>query len=654
MILNLYKELIQSVRNLIVSAKRKEYVLLILIALTSNAAAQMHGSKTQMMEPNKDSLLAVINAPTEDTGKVLAYHVLAAIAVGTDPMKAIGYSKAGLQLGKKLKFDRGIASCLFNISYCYSAVGKLDSALPYIDTTITYYRKIGGPARITMAYLSRADYNLQLRRFNESLADCDTAYQFAEKTERGDAKGRVYQTIGSVYFLQGNYEQSKIYYEKAYPAFEKSANTIMMNNTLNSMGNVYKQTKEYDRSISSFEKAIKQAVAIGYENNVSMYYSNLSDVWYEKGDKAKAEINAIKAVEYARGQKNELQIAMAQNVLGNIYLKAGRVKEAITAAEESFKLSEKNKANETELKAAEELAEGYFKTGNYKEAYRFIERSKKLNDTLARQKYDKDVVAMQTNFKVNEKDKEILLLNKDKELQKQQLKQQSFILIASAVIGILTLMGIWLFINRNRLRQRMKELELRSRIAADLHDEVGSSLSSIHMLSQMATQQGDETGHKAILARMSSNAKETMDKMGEIVWMIKPGETEGGSLKERMERFAYEICSTKSIEVSMQLGELGKGKLTMEQRKNIYLIFKEAVNNAAKYSNTQKIEINAVLRNNELKLVIKDFGKGFDESVVKKGNGLDNIKHRAKELNGQITITTVAGGGTDITLTVPL
>jgi len=92
----------------------------------------------------------------------------------------------------------------------------------------------------------------------------------------------------------------------------------------------------------------------------------------------------------------------------------------------------------------------------------------------------------------------------------------------------------------------------------------------------------------------------------------------------------------------------------MEQRKNIYLIFKEAVNNAAKYSNTQKIEINAVLRNNELKLVIKDFGKGFDESVVKKGNGLDNIQHRAKELNGQITITTVTGSGTDITLTVPL
>ena len=74
------------------------------------------------------------------------------------------------------------------------------------------------------------------------------------------------------------------------------------------------------------------------------------------------------------------------------------------------------------------------------------------------------------------------------------------------------------------------------------------------MLSQMATQQpGNDTAHKDILTRMSSNAKETMDKMGDIVWMIKPGESEGSSLKQRMERFAYEICSSKNIDTLIEL-----------------------------------------------------------------------------------------------------
>ena len=225
--------------------------------------------------------------------------------------------------------------------------------------------------------------------------------------------------------------------------------------------------------------------------------------------------------------------------------------------------------------------------------------------------------------------------------------------MASAAIALLALLGIGLAVNRYGLRQRMKELELRNQIAADLHDEVGSSLSSIHMLSQMATKQGNETTHKDILERMSRNAKETMDKMGDIVWMIKPGETEAGGLKQRIERFAYEICSSKNIELQMQLDELEKIKLTMDQRKNIYLIFKEALNNAVKYSGTEKIEINTASQNKELILQVKDFGKGFDSSIVKKGNGLDNMQHRAKELNGKLEVTP-GDGGTMVSITVPV
>jgi signal transduction histidine kinase len=261
---------------------------------------------------------------------------------------------------------------------------------------------------------------------------------------------------------------------------------------------------------------------------------------------------------------------------------------------------------------------------------------------------------MEEQYTVEKKEKEITLLKKDKELQKQKLQRRSLLMIGTAVLALLALGGIWLLMNRNKLRQRMKELELRNQIAADLHDEVGSSLSSIHMLSQMATQQGSDAKQKDVLQKMSTNAKETMDKMGDIVWMIKPGEAEAGRLKQRMERFAYEICNTKNIELQMQLDELDKSKLSMEQRKNIYLIFKEALNNAVKYSGTEKIEITASVQNKELTLFVKDFGKGFDSNNEKKGNGLDNMQHRAKELNGQITVDTATGIGTTITLKATL
>jgi signal transduction histidine kinase len=222
------------------------------------------------------------------------------------------------------------------------------------------------------------------------------------------------------------------------------------------------------------------------------------------------------------------------------------------------------------------------------------------------------------------------------------------LLAGASLLSVLAVAGIGVVRSRSKLKQQMKELELRNKIAADLHDEVGSSLSSIHMLSQMASQQGGDATHKDILSRMSNNTRETMEKMGDIVWMIKPGEMESGSLKHRMEQFAFEISSSKDISLQLTLDGMEKLRLTMEQRKNIWLIFKEAINNAVKYSGTETLEVTAVLQNKEMMVQVEDHGKGFDSSVVKKGNGLSNMQHRAKELRGKLLIQSNSGTGTII------
>jgi len=169
----------------------------------------------------------------------------------------------------------------------------------------------------------------------------------------------------------------------------------------------------------------------------------------------------------------------------------------------------------------------------------------------------------------------------------------------------------------------------------------------------MATQQGSEASHKDLLTRMSNNAKETMDKMGDIVWMIKHTDTEGASLKQRMERFAYELCGSRNIEVVLHLESLAKAELSMEQRKGIYLVFKEAVNNAVKYSGAQKIWVEMKEEGNNLVLKIQDSGKGFDADKIIKGNGLDNMNNRARELEGNLLVTSQLEKGTTIQLTVP-
>ena len=298
------------------------------------------------------------------------------------------------------------------------------------------------------------------------------------------------------------------------------------------------------------------------------------------------------------------------------------------------------------------MVDFYTSTRQFEKALAYNDKYYSTVDSIHNNELQLQVNKLNEQYNIEKKEQEIAILKKDQLLNEASLQKEKVIKYAFIIMLPLLLLSGLLGFNKYKLGTRMKQLEMRNQIAADLHDEVGSSLSSIHMLSQMATQPGNEAAHKNILARMSTNAKETIDKMGDIVWMIKPGETEAGSLKQRMERFAYDICSTKNIDVNMKLEDVEKVKLSMEQRKNIYLIFKEALNNAVKYSDSEKIEVYAIAQNNQLTLQVKDFGKGFSKGLVKKGNGLDNMQHRAKELGGVLKTETALNSGTTIQLVV--
>ncbi|MBC7937713.1 MAG: tetratricopeptide repeat protein [Rhizobacter sp.] len=604
--------------------------------------------------PSKDSLLTVILHGKDDTGKVIAYRIITGITVPSDPLLAIEYGKIGIVLGKKLAFSKGIAGCMLNVGYAYSAAGQLDNALIYTDSAIDWSKKVGEPTRLALAYLNRADYNRQLVRMKHALKDCDTALVYAEKANKDDTRARIFQTFGSIFHAQEDFVKSRQYYERANALYEKLNNTQMMAISFNNLGNVYKQEKQYEQAVANYNNAINLAEKVGDKNNMSMLYNNRSNVYYEMKQYKEAESSALLSIEHARLQKNILQLADAQYQYARVLLKMNRINEAIKQGNESYGLATGEAASESQEGVAEVLAEGYYRTGNYQEAYKYMEVSKKIADTLARQRFDDEVAALQTNMQFSEKNKEIELLNKDSDLQKQQLKDQRIIMIAAGIIVILSLLGIWLTVNRNRLKQRMKALELRNQIAADLHDEVGSSLSSIHMLSQMAFQPGNEARQKDILQKMSRNTKETMDKMGDIVWMIKPDETKGDSLQQRMEKFAYEIGNAKNIKVISDINDLQKINWSLDQTKNIYLIFKEALNNAAKYSDSETIHVFAGMHHNKFILQVKDFGKGFDINSIQKGNGLNNMQQRAVALGGIIEFNIIEPQGSDVVLTIPV
>ena len=203
------------------------------------------------------------------------------------------------------------------------------------------------------------------------------------------------------------------------------------------------------------------------------------------------------------------------------------------------------------------------------------------------------------------------------------------------------------YIFRYRDIQRQKVEKLRISIARDLHDDMGSSLSHIRMLSEReAMRTNDWTPYKNI----ADKTAEVMNNMSEIIWSINPVNDNLLSIIMKIQEFAIETFDPMGINLKFRTGEISPDlKLSPEDRRHIYLIFKESINNAAKYSQATHVVFSVMLKNRTYTIEFIDNGVGFDPIIIKRGNGLKNMEYRAKLLHGNLTVNT-GPAGTSIAL----
>ena len=207
-----------------------------------------------------------------------------------------------------------------------------------------------------------------------------------------------------------------------------------------------------------------------------------------------------------------------------------------------------------------------------------------------------------------------------------------------------------------RITKYLTEEKLRTKIARDLHDEMGSTLTSINIISKVAMEgKTDQEKGKAYFQKIKDHSGRMMESMSDMVWAINPINDSLGRVLLRMKEFAAEILEPARINYHFDHNELELGlALNPEQRKNIYLIFKEALSNAAKYSNATDVQILLQVQAAVFTMIIADNGIGFNENEENSGNGLRNMTIRATEMGGMVELDTKPGMGTKITLQLPV
>lgn len=222
----------------------------------------------------------------------------------------------------------------------------------------------------------------------------------------------------------------------------------------------------------------------------------------------------------------------------------------------------------------------------------------------------------------------------------------AFIVVVAAVVGVA----------RYRVNRLLELERLRRQIAVDLHDDIGSGLAEIAILSEVA-RRGAHPEASAMLGHSAELARSLRESMDDIVWSVDPRQDRLLDLVHRMRQVTYSLLEVNGVEVEFTApddGDLRGIGLGPDRRRHVLLIFKEAIANIARHSGAQRARIALALARGRLDLTIEDDGNGFDPNAESRGQGLRSMRERAEELGARFEFRSTPGRATALDLSVPL
>lgn len=550
-----------------------------------------------------DSVKKVVAGQAADTNKLSNLIALSNSYLQYNPDSSLAYSQQSLALAERLHHDMGIYGSESLLIQSLITSGNFPLALEHCFRLFSLSKKINDPGAIAYAKLMFSDCYYNLGDYDTSLAYLQEVITLAKK----ECPAGVYH-----FWMK----QSSIFEGMQQPDsalfYAKKAREGMINNPELSPENFQKQTESsaistllgnaftgkaaYDSALYYYHSGIPVAISGYMETDLINDYNGIAAVYKATGDLDSAVWYAQQALTRTISKAYPLGLLKATNMLASIY-------------------EVDNKPDS---------------------ALKYVKLAIGLKDSLFNRQ--KTITIQNLTYKEQEKEREIAASK-----LKIQNRFKLYFSLAGA-LAILVIGGILLKNNRQKQLQRM-----RNSIADDLHDDIGSTLSSISIMNELAKEKSPDA--LPLLASIGENTLTLQENMSDIVWAVNPKNDHFENVLQRMNQFASEILEAKNIELSFSSDpSLSSSRLSMGQRKNFYLFFKEAINNAAKYSDAKKVSVSIAKKDHHINMSIRDDGKGFDAGRIFNGNGMATLRKRGTELNAHFNIDSHLTKGTIVQL----
>ena len=640
--------------------------------------------------PVIDSLENILKTAKADTTKVNCLNALCSqYGRISDYEMALQYAESALELAETLDYKKGIASAYKAIGLYYNVRGNHPKALEHLLASLKIFEEIGDKKGMGYTYDIIGWVNRSLGNTSEALENYLTSLKIFE--EIGDKKGIAFSnsSIGSFYQGRNNGPEALKHYYAFLKISEETGEKNDIATAHNRIGNIWLNSDEYAKALEHLFAALKIFEETGWREGAGSSNNNIGWVYWGQGNYHEASKYFQASLKITEEIGDHGLTGHNYNCLADLNIEFNNFKEARKYLEKNLALSEEIGNKNGIIHSYIKIGDLYKKQGNYQEARKYLDDGLALaieigskgqikriynhlsmldqsegnfaqalehykmftlyKDSLRNEEYKKQIDQMLIQYETEKKDREIDLLNKDKALQEQQLEKQRLVrngMIAGVFFVILV--GLLLFRSfrlRKKIEKQQAIIQERHRISADLHDDVGSGLSKITLLSELLKTQAKTPETRKEAGKISETALDLSSTISEIIWALNSNNDYLENMVAYIRRYAAEYFENSPVNLKIiTSGEMLPTPINGEHRRNIFYSVKEALNNILKHAEATEAELKFVVMNDKLDVIISDNGKGIPDGDLNRfGNGINNMRARMKSICGDFNIESHHG-----------